>query len=55
VPNAASKAAGVPGGSPPITSKIGSTPLGTLRLTSTSPMASMTATWERLRCTSMPT
>jgi hypothetical protein len=55
VPNAASNAAGVPGGSPPITSKIGSTPFGTLRLTSTSPMASMTATWERLRCTSIPT
>jgi hypothetical protein len=30
-------------------------PLGTLRLASTSPTASMTATWERLRCTSIPT
>ena len=48
-------AAGVPGGSPPITFTIGSTPFGTLRLTSTSPLASMTASWERLRCTSIPT
>jgi hypothetical protein len=55
VPNAASNAAGVPGGSPPVTFKIGSTPLGTLRLASTSPSAPMTATWERLRCTSIPT
>jgi hypothetical protein len=45
VPNAASNAAGVPGGSPPITFRIGSTPFGTFRLASTSPLASMTATW----------
>jgi len=54
-PNAAPDAAGVPGGRPPITFRIGSTPLGTLRFASTSPAASMTATWERLRCTSIPT
>jgi len=35
--------AGVPGGKPLITLKIGSVPLGTLRLAITSPLASMTA------------
>jgi hypothetical protein len=55
VPNAASNAVGVPAGSPPIRLRIGSTPLGTLRLVSTSPDELTTATWERLRCTSIPT
>ncbi len=55
MPNAASNAAGVPGGKLPITFRIGSTPLGTLRLAITLPLASMTATWDRLRCTSIPT
>jgi len=36
-PNAASNAAGVPAGSPPITDKTGATPLVTFRLASTSP------------------
>jgi hypothetical protein len=45
----------VPGGKPPITFKIGSTPLGTFRLVSTFPDWPATATWERLRCTSIPT
>ena len=35
--------------------KIGSVPLGTFRLASTSPPVSTTATWDRLRCTSIPT
>jgi hypothetical protein len=47
-------AVAVPAGRPPITPRIGSIPLGTLRFASTSPSASMTATWERLRCTSIP-
>jgi len=50
-----SNAAGVLAGKPPITFKIGSAPLGTFWLASTSPSASMTATWDRLRCTSIPT
>jgi hypothetical protein len=50
-PDAASNAAGVPGGRSPTTFKIGSTPLGTLRLASTPPFASTTASWQRLRCT----
>jgi hypothetical protein len=45
----------VPAGSPPITDKIGATPLVTFRLTSTWPSPLITATWERLRCTSIPT
>jgi hypothetical protein len=43
-PNAASNAAGVTGGRPPVTDKIGVTPLGTLRLASTSPPSLTTAT-----------
>jgi hypothetical protein len=53
--NAASNATGVPGGKPPITPRMASAPLGTFRFASTSPSASITATWERLRCTSIPT
>jgi len=53
VPNPAPDAAGVPG-KPPITFKIGSAPLGTFRLASTSPPVSMTATGDRLRCTPIP-
>jgi hypothetical protein len=45
----------VPGGRPPITDRIGVTPLFTLRLASTLPSWSMIATWERLRWTSIPT
>jgi hypothetical protein len=48
-PNAAPDAAGVPAGSSPITDRTGLTPLGTLRLASTSPPSPATATWERLR------
>src|SRR6266568_5186438 len=54
-PNAASYAAGVPAGRPPITDRIGLAPFGTLRLASTSPPSLITATWERLRWTSIPT
>jgi hypothetical protein len=54
-PNAASNAVGVPAGRPPITDKTGFTPFGTLRLASTSPPSLITATWERLRWTSIPT
>jgi hypothetical protein len=42
-------------GKPPITLRIGSVPLGTFRFASTSPDSLTTATWERLRCTSIPT
>jgi len=45
----------VPGGKPPITFRIGSAPLGTFRFARTCPSWSITATCERLRCTSIPT
>jgi hypothetical protein len=48
-PNPASNAAGVPGGSPPITLRIVSAPFGTFRFVSTWPSPSMTVIWERLR------
>jgi hypothetical protein len=54
-PSAASKATGVPGGNAP---RIGASWAGSLarvRLRCWVPAASPMATWERLRCTSMPT
>jgi len=45
----------VPGGKPPITFNIGSAAWGTFRFARTCPAWSITATWERLRCTSIPT
>ncbi len=44
-----------PADRPPVIDRTGLTPLGTLRLTRTLPPSSITATWERLRWTSIPT
>jgi hypothetical protein len=46
---------GVPVGRSPISRSIGSDPFTTFLLTCTFPSSVTTATWERLRCTSMPT
>jgi hypothetical protein len=54
-PYAASNATGVPAGRSPISRSIGSEPLTTFLLSSTVPSSVTTATWERLRCTSIPT
>jgi hypothetical protein len=54
-PNAASNATGVPGGRSPISRSIGSEPFTTFLFSCTWPSPATTATWERLRCTSMPT
>ena len=46
---------GVPGGKPPSSPSIGAEPLTTFRFSCTRPSSPATATWERLRCTSIPT
>jgi len=47
-------ATGVPAGRSPINRSIGSDPLTTFLFSCTVPSSVTTATWERLRCTSMP-
>jgi len=54
-PQAASNATGVPAGRSPISLSIGSEPFTTFRLSWTFPSSATTATWDRLRCTSIPT
>ena len=48
-------ATGVPEGRSPISRRIGSEPLTTFLFSCTCPSSVTTATWDRLRCTSMPT
>jgi hypothetical protein len=48
-------ATGVPDGRSPISRKIGSVPFTVFLFSCTVPSSVTTATWERLRCTSMPT
>jgi hypothetical protein len=54
-PNAASNATGVPAGRSPISRKIGSSPFTVFLFSTTVPSSATTTTWDRLRCTSIPT
>jgi hypothetical protein len=45
----------VPAGSPPISRSIGAEPFTTFRFSCTFPSSVTTATWDRSRCTSIPT
>jgi hypothetical protein len=53
-PNAASNATGVPEGRSPISRRNSVDPLTTFLFSTTVPSSVTTATWERLRCTSIP-
>jgi hypothetical protein len=54
-PNAAPDATGVPDGRSPINRRIGAVPFTVFLFSCTAPPSVTTATWDRLRCTSMPT